>query len=224
MRRQGYLAQADAELYQSFDLTYDYDIHDDWVACVTGQISLNDYVQALARQEVIYPANFIKLRFVENHDQPRAAALIPDRNQLKCWTAFMAFNRGAFLIYAGQESAATKLPSLFEADPVDWPAPGDKPVLSDFLTRLARLKKDPATDGTFELIARDTHLQARWENRSQGLYGIFNVRGHTGRVAVDLPDGRYVNLLDDTKLVVSQGQIELPLTPVVVKYSPPDNS
>ena len=221
IRRQGYPAHADAELYRAFDLTYDYDIHDDWMDCVAGKISLVNFVQALARQEVIYPANFIKLRFVENHDQPRASALFPNPDQLKCWTAFMAFNRGAFLIYAGQEMATPHLPALFEVDPIDWLA--GISVLSNFLTRLTALKKDPATAGVFDILACDSHFQARWDNGGRGLYGIFNVRGQSGPMPVDLPDGDYANLLEEgSELTVSEGRIDLPPGPVVVRYGPRD--
>ncbi|MCL4304087.1 MAG: alpha-amylase [Anaerolineae bacterium] len=216
MRRLGYPALSDSEVYQAFDLTYDYDIHDDWVACLRGNSSLADYARMIAWQEVIYPVNYIKLRFVENHDQPRAAALIPGIDQLKCWTAFMAFNKGAFLIYAGQEAGATKLPSLFEVELIEWPE--GQPVLSSFLARLAALKKDPATDGSFEIVAAETHFQARWSGDEGGLYGIFNVQGQTGAVSVELPDGVYLNLLDDTQIIVSAGQIQLPLLPVIVRF------
>jgi glycosidase len=216
MRRQGYLALFDSEVHQAFDLTYDYDIYDEWVGCLEGKNTLADYARMLDWQEAIYPANYIKLRFVENHDHPRAAARIPELDRLKCWTAFMAFNKGAFLIYAGQETGATKLPSLFELDPIDWP--DDEPILSDFLARLTALKKDPATDGQFEVVAANTHLQTRWVKGGHGLYGIFNVQSLTGSVPVELPAGAYTNLLDDTEIIVSAGQIELPLLPVIVRF------
>lgn len=216
MRRLGYLALSDSEVYQAFDLTYDYDIHDEWLACLKGEIDLADYAKMLAWQEVIYPANYIKLRFVENHDQLRAAALLPDLPQLKCWTAFAAFNKGAFLIYAGQEAGAIKQPSLFEVDRIAWPE--GQLILSDFLTRLAKLKKDPATDGSFEIVAADTHLQARWRAGEHGLYGIFNVQSQTGAASIDLPDGVYMNLLADTQVTISAGQIQLPLSPVIVRF------
>lgn len=216
MRRLGYPALSDSEVYQAFDLTYDYDIHDEWVACVRGLISLAEYAKMLAFQEAIYPVNYIKLRFVENHDQPRAAGLIPDSHELKCWTAFAAFNKGAFLIYAGQETATDKLPSLFDPEPLAWPA--GKPPLSDFLTRLAALKKDPATNGLFEIVAADTHFQARWSDGEHGLYGIFNIQSQTGPVSVELPDGLYMNLLDDNHITVSARQMDLPLSPVIVRF------
>jgi hypothetical protein len=80
------------------------------------------------------------MRFVENHDNERVMALAANLEQGLAWTAFQAFNKGAWLIYAGQESAAGHLPSLFEKEPVQW----DDYALADFHRRLASLKKDPA--------------------------------------------------------------------------------
>jgi len=216
MRSQGYLAHSDSELYQAFDICYDYDIHNEWAACVRGDLSLTDYVKMLELQDGIYPANYIKLRFVENHDQPRAAALFPDTNQLKNWTAFAAFNKGAFLIYAGQETGTDKLPSLFEIEPIVWST--GTPPLSDFLARLTALKKDHATDGTFDILARDTHIQAQWRYQSS-LYGIFNLRGIIGSVPVKLPDGDYTNLLNGTSITVAGEHVNIPPEPVIVRVN-----
>ena len=216
MRSQGYLAHSDSELYQVFDICYDYDIHNEWVTCARGDMSLADYVKMLDIQEGIYPANYIKLRFVENHDQPRAAALFPDIHQLKSWTAFAAFNKGAFLIYAGQETGTDKLPSLFEIEPITWPK--GTPPLSDFLARLSALKKDLATEGAFDILTRDTHIQARWRHKSS-LYGIFNLRGITGSVPVELPDGTYTNLLNDASVIVVGGHVDIPPEPVIVRVN-----
>jgi len=96
MRRQGYPALADAELYQVFDLTYDYDIQNEWLACLNGELSLAAYAETVERQAVTYPAHAGKLRFVENHDQPRLAGQLYDLNRVKCWTAWMAFLPGAY--------------------------------------------------------------------------------------------------------------------------------
>ena len=71
-------------------------------------------------QDSIYPENFIKMRCVENHDQPRLHKITGSKHKTLAWTAFMAFNKGPFFIYAGQESAATHTPSLFDIDKVEW--------------------------------------------------------------------------------------------------------
>ena len=172
-----------------------------------------EYAKILELQEGIYPANYIKLRFAENHDQPRLAHLLPNPTQRDCWTAFLAFLPGAFLIYGGQETGTDHLPNLFEKDVINWPR---QPSVSHLLSRLTALKKDTATDGHFDILERDTHFQARWQHAARQLYGIFNVRGIDNTVPVQLPDGSYTNLLDDTPLTVSNGQINLPKYPVIV--------
>ena len=102
------------------------------------------------------------------------------------------------------------------------PSPGlQEPVWRDFLTRLAGLKKDPVTDGVFDILTADSHIQARWHNQGQGLYGVFNVRGQQGPAPVDLPAGLYQNLLDDRTVRVREGQLVLPAGPVVLRYGDP---
>ena len=120
LRSQGMTAHSDCEIYRAFDLSYDYDCYEEFKAYLYGKGSLKDYVGALSRQEYIYPDNYVKLRFLENHDQTRARFFIPDINTLKSMTAFMFFQKGMALVYNGQEKAVSHLPSLFDKDTVDW--------------------------------------------------------------------------------------------------------
>ena len=119
-RANGIPASSDSELYQAFDICYDYDIFDGFTDYLTGQGSLDDYAKSISAQEGIYPANYVKLRFLENHDQPRAHYMIPDARALRSWTAFSFFEKGTALVYAGQEIGESHLPELFEKDPIDW--------------------------------------------------------------------------------------------------------
>ena len=52
-------------------------------------------------QEATYPANYNKLRFLENHDQPRIASFVRDEASLKNFTAMLYFEKGTTLLYAG---------------------------------------------------------------------------------------------------------------------------
>ncbi len=97
-RSRGLSGISDSELYSAFDLTYDYDIWAIWQAAVLGKVPAARYLEMLRFQDAIYPANFTKMRCVENHDQARIIELAPSRSQALAWTAFQAFNRGAFLI------------------------------------------------------------------------------------------------------------------------------
>ncbi|MCK5343691.1 MAG: alpha-amylase, partial [Candidatus Heimdallarchaeota archaeon] len=139
-RENGFTTISDSELYNAFDITYDYDIWPIWHAAVLGKVKSERYIEMLRFQDCIYPNNYIKLRCVENHDRKRIMALSPTRSQAIAWTAFQAFNKGTFLIYTGQESAAQNTPSLFRVDKIEW----GKYELQDFIKTLVLLKKDQA--------------------------------------------------------------------------------
>ena len=206
-RRENLFAISDSEVYRGFDMTYDYDIVTIWQAVVKNKLPVSRYLEMLRFQDAIYPENYNKLRFVENHDQPRIMGLVPERNKALAWTAFAAFNRGAFLIYAGQESAANRTPSLFDVDKVDW----KKYELSAFLTSLAKLKKDPAQQfGKFIVVAATPAIQAVWKHEGGNLFGVFNVNGEHGQVKVNIPDGEYVDLISDKTCTVKQEKMQMP--------------
>ncbi len=217
-RRHGLTAYGDGEIHAAFDLSYDYDIWSLWEAAVDGALPLDHYLGALRLQDAIYPAHTVKMRCVENHDQPRIAARVPDRARRLAWTAFAAFNKGAFLIYAGQESEATRTPSLFELEPIAWRDYGLQP----FLTRLAGLKKDPAqTQGQFTLLGAQPALTACWQSAAGGLFGVFNVAGAAGSIAIPLPDGDYLDALTDDHVPIRQGQMALPAGAHILRYEAP---
>ncbi len=213
-RAYGLPTLSDSELYRAFDLTYDYDIWPIWQAAVVGRQPVARYLEMLRFQDCIYPENAVKMRCVENHDQPRIMALAPSRAQALAWTAFQAMNKGALLIYAGQESAAARRPSLFDRDPITWGCY----ELAPFLTTLAGLKKDPAqVHGQFVVLAAEPAVQAAWVYPGAHLYGVFNVAGAGGEVAVPLADGPYADLLGGGEVVVHGGRMPVPTTAVVLR-------
>lgn len=215
-RRRGLLAQSDGEIHQAFDLSYDYDIWSLWETAVADPAAIPLYVAALDFQKGIYPAHTIKMRCVENHDQPRIMKRAASRAQALAWTAFQAFNEGAFLIYAGQESENSHTPDLFDVDKVIWRDYG----LQSFLTRLGKLKKDAAqVAGQFGLITAVPAITAHWQNRDEGLYGVFNVAGAIETLPTPLPDGHYVDLLSDREVEVRDGEMAAPETAVILRYT-----
>ncbi len=215
-RSNGLTGHSDGELYEAFDITYDYDIWPVWQLAVQGKVPVRRYTEMLRFQDCIYPENYIKLRCVENHDQARVMRIAPSKAQGMAWTAFEAFNKGPFLIYSGQESAVKHTPSLFEIDKVEWADYNLQP----FLTRLVKLKKDPAqVGGTFVVMQADPAIQAAWEYPGRSLYGIFNTSGKSGYIMVNLHDGTYRDILNDGQVVVRGGKIQLPEAAAIVRYT-----
>jgi len=101
----GVLHHADPELHEVFDISYDADGQEYLHAYFAGRAQMADYLHQVYLQEVLYPAHTIKLRLLENHDDPRFASKVRDLRALRCWTAFMTMLPGPMLLYAGQEGA-----------------------------------------------------------------------------------------------------------------------
>jgi hypothetical protein len=218
-RRDAHLrAYSDCELYAAFDMAYDYDIWPVWQAAVTGQAPMERYLEMLRFQSCILPSNYVKMRCVENHDQARIMSLAPSRDQALAWTAFEAFNKGSFMIYAGQESAMMHTPSLFFADKIIWV----DYALQPFLTRLARIKKEPAiVSGVFCIPAAWPAVVASWESPDGCLLGVFNLQGETGPLDVPIPDGSYQDVVTGDQIQVQAGQMAIPPVAAILRYRAP---
>ena len=218
LRNQGYPIHADCELYEAFDMIYDYDGYHFFKLYLSEEIPLSEYVNFLLAQEFIYPANYVKLRFLENHDQPRARKLCENDVKLNNWTAFQMFLKGAFLIYAGQEIKAAHRPSLFKQDPVDWNQEDN--AFNLFIKRMVRLKKNEVIqEGRFTLFPSFDFIAAKWELDGRGFFGVFNVEGIEGERKIHLPDGVYSNYLAKSKIEVRKGKIQMDEMPVILRYN-----
>ncbi|MCB9420663.1 MAG: alpha-amylase [Ardenticatenaceae bacterium] len=214
-RRQGLVAHADAEMHAAFDLSYDYDIWPAWEKAVADGTAVPHYLALLQHQQATLPAHALKMRCVENHDQPRIMGRAPSRAQALAWTAFQAFNEGAFLIYAGQESASPHQPTLFDLDPIKWGDYG----LQSFLTTLCRMKKDEVlVEGQFGLLTAVPAITAHWQTENEGLYGVFNVSGVEDVMPTPLPNGEYTDLLGGGPVLVRDGEMMVPETAVILRY------
>ncbi len=213
-RAEGIPALSDSELFQAFDAGYEYDVFSCFQQYLEGTLPLSAYAAALSRQETIYPDNYVKLRYLENHDQLRAAFVIPDETALLNWTAFLYFQKGMTLLYAGQEQSCAHLPSLFDRDPVDWSSGPDR---AEQLRRLAALKRNPLlTDSAYQVraLAGDI-LYAVHRSGERQLTGVFSLKGACAPVAVDAPDGRYENLADGSGVEVKFGRIRCQGRPII---------
>lgn len=216
LRDKGLDAYSDSEVYQAFDICYDYDIQEAFIAYIKGDINLKEYIHLLNLQECIYPKNYIKLRFLENHDNPRAKSIIPDDNNLINWTAFMYFQKGTTLIYGGQEVEDDNCPSLFDIDKVNWHTGKD---ISNYFKKLYSIKKNPIfIDGNYRLVAnKDLQvITGYFEKENSKAVGIFNLKSNVGQVPVELSDGEYVNKINNKVVVVKDNKIQLQQEPIII--------
>jgi hypothetical protein len=229
-RARGLPTASDSELFEAFDIEYQYDLFSIWQAAVDGQVGVGRVLEMVRWQDGSWRPNEAKLRFVENHDQYRIMYFAPSPGQALAWTAFMACVPGPLMIYAGQEAGARKWPSLFEPDPVRW---GDY-ELADFVGAVARLKKHPAQrTGAFWVLADQPCIQVAWatmladgrlgpvEDGGVSMYGVFNVAGVDDDVAVQLADGRYLDLLTGKTVTVRGGRVPAPDSAIVLEVTEP---
>ncbi|AHV98322.1 alpha amylase [Paenibacillus sabinae T27] len=215
LRSRNFTALSDNEVYQAFDITYDYDVEDLKTKYRTGMIPLSTYVDALNLQDCIYPANYIKLRYLENHDQERAKFKFSNRSDLINWTAFAYFQKGVMLIYAGQERENEHAPSLFDYDKVDWNTNYD---ISLLLQRLYSIKKKKiVAEGNYFLeVSRNSEtVVGTYEQEGQLLVGIFPLNSEISNVKVSIPNGNYLNLLDGQSVEADSGRIRIQGRPVI---------
>lgn len=206
LRRQGYIAASDAELYEAFDICYEYDVHGRFHDYIYGENNLKPYKQALNTQQYIFPSNAVKLRFIGNHDMDRPAKLIKDKKILEAWTAFTFFNNGATLVYMGDETLTDHRPSLFEREPIDW-SKIDNGFVS-LIQRLAEIKKSfISSDATyFEVLENDDDaIVAFHEKGRRRVYGVFKFIGGAPAPQTNLPDGEYKAIIG-TDVTVDSGR------------------
>lgn len=199
-RLAGVYTLTDSELYNAFDICYDYDIYNYMKDAMTGDGSLFEYTRAMDMQETMYPENYIKLRCLENHDRPRAAALVPDNSTLVNWTAFNYFAKGIVMLYAGQEYCVQHHPTLFDLDTVDFNTGRD---ISGELYKLSVIKRNPIfSEGIYsvntigtkdEIIYAEYKAAAGSGLKNKRALGIFSVTGTKQAVTVNIEDGRYIN-------------------------------
>ncbi len=214
-RRAGLYCSSDFELYRAFDMEYDYDIWEVYTRYLRGEIRLSHYLDMLNFQEFEYPANYIKMRCLENHDRPRICSFTEDERVLDNLTAFLYFLKGSTLLYAGQEFSCTHTPSLFEKEVF----PRDGRDISQKLARLNRMKKELLSPNDCILHSgddeSDTAILLRRDGSVQKL-GIFSLKGKTAVLEVPFPDGSYVNYLDDTAVIIENGKLTTSGSPIVL--------
>ena len=206
-RRQGFAAMRDTEAYSAFDIEYDYDIREVFDKVLRHQAPLSQWIDLLEYQEAVYPANYNKLRCLENHDQPRIASVIRDEAALVNYTALLYFLKGTVLLYAGQEWEDTHLPSLFEREPIDRHTGHD---LSPLLKQLAQIRRERFSgDDPFWGEADDRQRIALLR---RGRYlGVFSLDAAAGKVELpgrlEVADGRYRDLLSGETVAVEGGAL-----------------
>ena len=205
-RSSGFYSSRDTEAFEAFDIEYQYDVWDCFERFLRGELPLRAWTDMLNFQEAMYPYNYNKLRFLENHDQPRICERVPGRMERENLEAMLYFLKGTTLIYAGQEYSCTHTPSLFEREV--FPRNGED--ISARLAKLALIKKKylSAEDSFCAAPAEDTSIAVMERKHGEvRTVGVFSLRGESAMVTLDVPDGRYTDLISGEEREIRNGEI-----------------
>ena len=216
-RECGYPVATDSDLYRAFDMLYPYDIQDYFDRYVEGKGRLSDYVNMLTYQEHILPSDYIKIRFLENHDTLRASNRFPDKTKMMNWLAFTYFQKGATLLYGGQEWQNAEYCTLFDKAVFKRDKRKD---ITEYMIKLGRIKKDLLpVDADFSASANDETeiVTAYLSKRDVRFVGVFSMQCNSADVRVNLSDGTYVNEIDDTEISVENGRLHCSGKPIIFR-------
>ena len=152
-RESGYPVATDTDLYRAFDMEYPYDIQDYFNRYTEGKGKLSDYINMLNYQDHVLPSDYIKVRYIENHDTPRASHLFPDTRQMLNWLAFTYFQKGTTMLYGGQEWQNEEYCTLFDKAVFSR---GPEKDISPMMAKLSKIKKTLLpVDADFSATADD---------------------------------------------------------------------
>jgi glycosidase len=229
IRNLGFDGLSESEIYQIFDMAYDYDTHPLFEGYLKGENSLKDYTDAILNQEAVYPKNYVKMRNLENHDFGRLGGFVQGNAvKIKNWHAFNFFNKGATMIFGGGEYSETKHPSLFDKDTISRQG---EDISSLIKTCASIAKEDLLTYGVYELEAQNDVIIASYSYKDEKIYGIFNVSDTSGTVTLkplsvmNLFDetshtplnGTFLNHIDGESVKVNNGTLNISKSPIIFK-------
>lgn len=199
------IANSDNTTYEAFDITYDYDIWNFYRDYLEQKIEAKNFAAILDFQDGIYPENYVKIRGLENHDQPRVMSYIHDEEVVKRLLAFSFFQKGMAFLYAGEEYGNDKVPSLFEIDRIDTKTGID---LCTYISKLSEIKRNPIfKDALYSVSAIGDTFIIKYNQNHKVALGIFNIRTKASDIRVEIPDGSYINAINGQSIKVDSGII-----------------
>lgn len=214
-RDNGRVGESDSALYEAFDVLYDYDAFPYCEKIFEDGKPMEEWVDALIRQDAELPQNAIKLRYLENHDTDRISQYVKDWPLWKNWTALQFTLKGMPLVYHGQEIRTSHRPDIFTADPIAWK---EDDAAADWIRTLAHLHKtlfsaQPVIDYEID----ETHPVLRISR--DGYAGAFLLAKTEpdALISTNLKDGVWYNLFTGTDFEVADHHMKAADFPVLVQ-------
>lgn len=199
----------------AFHSTYDWTLYHTLKDIKAGKRPAMDALRWVDEKRRHYPQNALPLRFIENHDEPRAVKTF-GINGVKPFAAFIFSIYGIPLIYAGQEFGEYETPSLFDKTTLNWDSPNSS--LFEFYNKLMRLRKShPALSSKEMVIIKNNQSQNvlsyfKKEQR-QVILCILNLSNQELVTELEMPDqlsgDSFQNLIDNHRILIKSDTINL---------------
>ncbi len=192
------LAEADTPelVVRAFDLDYSWPLSRTLTAVVQGRQPASEFRATWEADAAKYPTGALRMRYTDNHDEPRAIARFGAPAALASSVLMFTLD-GVPMIYNGQEVGDTSEsgdPALFYTIPIFWPIEKRRPQFPAFYRQMIALRKShPAlTSGRLEWLKNSDESRIVTFRRSGGGEEIvvainFSNRPFSG--TVQAPDG-----------------------------------
>lgn len=138
------LAEADEpELHQVFDMTYNWQLKDLFVATYKKEKSAKDFYELIKKEKEEYPKDAYRMNFTSNHDENTWHGTDKERfgEAREMFAVLTTLIPGMPLVYSGQEACLDKRLKFFEKDTINWK---DCKMREIYSTLFKLKKKNPA--------------------------------------------------------------------------------
>ncbi len=157
---------------QVFNSTYDWSTLDLFNLVIKQKEPLQVLAEWVLAKKAFYPQQALPLRFLENHDLPRATNQFSEE-QVLAGLLFIFSLHGIPLLYNGQEIGAQKRPSLFEKEAINWQNKNQR--IYDFLFKLIQMRKMEKNLSTADYTFKEKYLKENiWFMKKQNLSILIN--------------------------------------------------
>jgi len=162
---------------QRFDAANDWELRNKLIGVFNGSNSIQDLHQEVTRSYPYYARPF---RFIENHDESRAASLFDTQRSLLMHTIIFTLN-GVPLIYSGGEVGESTRREL-----INWSDPDD---VRPYFQKLINIRKNFVHDPVINLVSNSDSNNVYSYSSTSGehnLVTVANFKDETKDITLDL--------------------------------------
>lgn len=213
IRNMGFLCHSDSELYNVFDILYDYDVYKVQLGYMERRIPFKAFVVEKQDQEVIYPQDYLKLRFIEGD-------MLTSSYEKRNWRALSILENGIPLIRNGEELGLDRHLDLEDEDRINW-SNGDTSY-SELVKKLLGINNSEIVkNGIYTINSLHKHVvHIRYRFKGVTLHCILNFNDTLKEIPIDVLEGEFTNLITEKSFKIADKTLDLTHAPYVFTSIP----